>query len=82
VALLGSLPIPKFRTALSGLLLRITRVLGDSYMFAENKTQQAAIITKARKDLAWVAARCEHVVVLHRLRHGEHACHRAVLAAR
>src|SRR6266704_2923232 len=56
---LALIPVKKLREVLSGILLRVTGVLGDSYIFVENRIQQAAIITKANEDLHWLASRCE-----------------------
>lgn len=50
--------------ALSTLLFGLTGVLGDSYVFVQNHIQQAAILTKVRSDLQWLAERCESVVVI------------------
>jgi len=61
---LALIPVQKLQEVLSGLLLRVTGVLGDSYIFVENRIQQAAIITKAKEDLQWLASRCETVVVI------------------
>ncbi len=61
---LALIPVKKLREVLSGILLRVTGVLGDSYIFVENRIQQAAIITKANEDLHWLASRCERVVVI------------------
>src|SRR5215472_14336524 len=62
--ILALLPVKRLRDFLSGLLLRLTGVLGDSYVFVENQIQQAAIITKVREDLSWLAERCTSVVVV------------------
>jgi hypothetical protein len=64
LALLAVVPIPRLRAALSGLLLKLTGVLGDSYVLLESELQAAAIVSKAQRDLDWLSQRCRAVAVL------------------
>jgi Ca2+/Na+ antiporter len=64
LSVLALIPLPNIRSMLSGVLLRLTGVVGDTYVFVENKAQQAAIITEVCRDLRWLSERCEKVAVL------------------
>lgn len=64
LSLLALLPIPFVRNALSGVLLAITGVLGDSFVLVESDLQRSAIVSKTRATLRWLARRCETVVVV------------------
>jgi hypothetical protein len=64
LSLLALVPIPSLRRALSGMLLILTGVLGDSYVLVESDLQRAAIVNRTRDALSWLAGTCEHVVVV------------------
>jgi hypothetical protein len=64
LALLAILPIPRLRAALSNTLLLLTGFLGDSYVLLESEMQRKAIVAKVRKDLDWIAAKCDLVAVI------------------
>ena len=64
LSLLALVPIPSLRRALSGMLLTLTGILGDSYVLVESDLQRAAIVNKTRDALVWLAETCEHVVVV------------------
>jgi hypothetical protein len=58
------LPIPGARKVLSGVLLALTGVLGDSYVLLESSLQRSAIVEKTREALRWLGARCDRVIVV------------------
>ena len=64
LSILALVPIPRLRKALSGMLLTLTGVLGDSYVLIESELQSSAIINRTRDTLVWLAADCEAVIVL------------------
>lgn len=67
VALLGLaavIPIPRFRRALSGLLVTLTGTLGDSYVVLSSPVQEAAAVSRLRHDLAWLSDRVDKVFVV------------------
>lgn len=64
ISVLALLPLPRLRSALSGALLALTGILGDSYVLTESDLQRAAIVGKTRQALTWLAARCKTVVVI------------------
>ena len=64
VSLLAWVPFPKFRRALSNLLLRLSGTLGDSYVFLESPVQRAAAVETTRRSLEWVADKGVPVIVL------------------
>ena len=64
LAAIGTLPIPRLRSALSGFIVRFSGILGDSFVLLDSELQRAAILSKARRDLDWIAARCDTVVVV------------------
>ena len=60
VAVLGLaalIPIPRLRRALSGLLLTLTGTLGDSYVLISSPVQEAAAVSRLRRDLTWLSDR-------------------------
>jgi hypothetical protein len=64
LSLFALLPIPGIRKTLSGILLAITGVLGDSYVLLESELQRSAIVNKTREALSWLAKRCDCVIVV------------------
>ena len=58
------LPIPGARKVLSGVLLALTGVLGDSYVLLESSLQRAAIVDKTREAVRWLGRQCDRVVVV------------------
>ena len=64
LGLVALLPIPRLRRALSGLLLTLTGTLGDSYVLISSPVQEAAAVSRLRRDLGWLADRVESVVVV------------------
>lgn len=64
LAVLAILPIPRLRSALSGVLLKLTGTVGDSYVLVQSPVQRLAAITHVRRNLEWLKARCERIVVI------------------
>jgi hypothetical protein len=64
MAVLAWLPIPVLRRLISGVLLRITGTLGDSYVLLENPVQKAAAIDALHCNVEWLADRCDAVAVV------------------
>lgn len=62
--LVSLLPLPWIGEALSRWLLRLTSVLGDSYVLSESEMNRAAIVSSTRAAIRWLAETCEHVVVV------------------
>ena len=84
VAVLGLaalIPIPRLRRALSGLLLTLTGTLGDSYVLISSPVQEAAAVSRLRRDLTWLSDRVGKVVVIAHSQ-GAAIAHRALLGPR
>jgi hypothetical protein len=64
LALVEKLPIPRIDTAVRWVAVRISAVLGDSYMLAHCPVQFAAMRTQVARDLRWLQGRCEKVAVV------------------
>lgn len=64
IAVLAVIPWPRLRNVLSGLLIKLTGTLGDSYVLIESPVQQSAAVWQVQKDLNWLAARCKTVIVI------------------
>jgi hypothetical protein len=64
LAVAEKLPIPRIDEAVRWIAIRISTVLGDSYMLAHCPVQFAAMRTKVAHDLRWLQDRCEQVAVV------------------
>lgn len=62
--LLSAIPIPRLRTGVMRVQQALADSLGDSYALVTQPLQAAAIISRVRRDLAWLAARTEAVAVV------------------
>jgi hypothetical protein len=60
----AKLPIPRIDQAVRWVTVKISAVLGDSYMLAHCPVQFAAMRTQVARDLRWLQERCEKVVVV------------------
>jgi hypothetical protein len=57
--------IPGITRSLAGWVQRkISQTLGDSYLFVTSPITGAAIVTRVKKDLEWLMARTDRVIVL------------------
>ena len=64
LAVLEKLPIPRIDKAVRWVAVKISAVLGDSYMLAHCPKQFAAMCTQVARDLRWLQDRCEKVAVV------------------
>lgn len=64
LAVAANLPIPRIDQAVHWVVVRVSAVLGDSYMLAHCPVQLAAMRTKVAGDLRWLQDRCEKVAVV------------------
>jgi len=64
LALLEKLPIPRIDEAVRWVAVKVSAVLGDSYMLAHCPVQFAAMRTQVARDLRWLQDRCEKVAVV------------------
>ena len=64
LAVMEKLPIPRIDQAVRWVAVRISAVLGDSYMLAHCPVQFAAMRTQVARDLRWLQDRCEKVAVV------------------
>jgi hypothetical protein len=58
------IPWKRLREAVASTQLRLAAWLGDSYVVVARQIEFAAILTKVRGDLAWLAERCQRVAVV------------------
>jgi hypothetical protein len=64
LAVAEKLPIPRIDLAVRWVAVKVSAVLGDSYMLAHCPVQFAAMRTQVARDLAWLQDRCEKVAVV------------------
>jgi hypothetical protein len=64
LAVVEKLPIPRIDEAVRWVAVRISAVLGDSYMLAHCPVQFAAMRTQVARDLRWLQDRCERVALV------------------
>jgi hypothetical protein len=64
LAVVEKLPIPRIDKAVRWVAVKISAVLGDSYMLAHCPVQFAAMRTQVACDLRWLQDRCEKVAVV------------------
>jgi hypothetical protein len=64
LALAALLPIPRIDQAVHWAIVRLSSVLGDSYLLAHCPVELAAMRTRVAADLRWLQARCETVAVV------------------
>ena len=64
LALLGSLPLTPWRDFFVGLLLTLSRTLGDSFVLIHSPTQQRMAIDTILSDLDDLKRRCRRVLVV------------------
>jgi hypothetical protein len=63
VAILAILPGPT-RSLARWVQLKLSATLGDSYLFVESPLTGAAIASRVKKDLEWLASRCDRIIVV------------------
>lgn len=64
LALFAIIPSVALRERLSGLLLKLTGTIGDSYIMVSSPVQKAAAVTHLRNDLNWLSDQCETIVII------------------
>jgi pimeloyl-ACP methyl ester carboxylesterase len=64
VALTVLLPIPRIDLAVRWLVVKISAVLGDSYVLAHCPVEFAAMRSQVARDLSWLQGRCDKVAVV------------------
>ena len=64
LAVVEKLPIPRIDIAVRWVAVKISAVLGDSYMLAHCPVQFAAMCTQVARDLRWLQDRCEKIAVV------------------
>ena len=69
------IPLQRLRDAISTVQLRIAAFLGDSYVVVARRIEFAAILSKVRHDLNWLAERCARIAVVAHSQGAAMACH-------
>lgn len=64
LAVAAKLPIPRIDLAVRWVVVKISSVLGDTYVLAHCPVQFAAMRTKVARDLQWLQERCGKVVIV------------------
>jgi hypothetical protein len=64
LAVAAKLPIPRIDRAVQWVVVKLSAVLGDSYVLAHCPVQYAAMRTQVTHDLAWLEERCDKVVIV------------------
>jgi hypothetical protein len=64
LAVVEKLPIPRTDQAVRWIAVKISAVLGDSYMLVHCPVQFAAMRTKVARDLCWLQDHCDKVAVV------------------
>lgn len=64
LAVIEKLPIPRIDQAVRWVAVKVSAVLGDSYMLAHCPVQFAAMRTKVARDLRWLQDHCDKVAVV------------------
>jgi hypothetical protein len=64
LAVVEKLPIPRIDQAVRWIAVKVSAVLGDSYMLAHCPVQFAAMRTKVARDLRWLQDHCDKVAVV------------------
>ena len=64
LALAAKLPIPRIELAVRWVVVKISSVLGDSYVLAHCPVRFAAMRTKVARDLQWLQERCGRVAIV------------------
>ncbi|MDT0354062.1 hypothetical protein [Pseudonocardia charpentierae] len=62
--LLTLLPIPAFSAVVDKVATRMAAILGDSFVLVTSDAQYSAMVSRVRRDLAWLDERCAAVAVI------------------
>ena len=60
----GVIPWQRLRESILRIQLRMASVVGDSYILVGRPIEAAAILTRFRRELDWLSARCRRVAVV------------------
>lgn len=61
--IVGVLPIPAVRAFVAKIQRGLATTIGDSFVLLGSPFASSAIVSKVRRDLTWLAERCEHIAV-------------------
>jgi len=61
---IGLLPVPMIRNAMQALQRLLTGTVGDSFLMAASAVSRATMVGQFKRDLAWLSARCQRVIVV------------------
>jgi hypothetical protein len=64
LAVAALLPVPRIDTAVKWVVVRLSAILGDSYLLAHCPVQFAAMRARVEADLRWLQQRCDVVAVV------------------
>jgi hypothetical protein len=64
LGLLAVLPVPSIRRWVTGVVLGLESLIGDSFAFSGNPIANSAVTSRVRLDLDWLAERCDSIVVV------------------
>jgi len=64
LAVADKLPIPRIDATVRWVVVRVSCILGDSYMLAHCPVQFAAMRTQVARDLNWLQAHCARVAIV------------------
>jgi hypothetical protein len=64
LAVAAKLPIPRIEAAVQWVVVKLSAVLGDSYLLAHCPVEFAAMRTKVTADLSWLRQQCDVVAVV------------------
>jgi hypothetical protein len=73
----GLLPFDFLRNFAGKVQKKLSAILGDSYLFVVSPISASAAVTQVKKDIEWLAGRCDRVVVLAHSQ-GAAIAHRAI----
>jgi hypothetical protein len=62
--ILGLIPLAKVRSFVGHTQRLLTATAGDIHVFLSSPQRFAAIVGQVRRDLAWLAKRCEYVAII------------------
>jgi hypothetical protein len=60
----GAIPVPKIRSMLLSLQLRLAASLGDCYVLLARPIEESSIVSEVRQDLLWLSTRCSEVAIV------------------
>lgn len=64
LAAMALVPIPRIGRLISAFLLRVSGVLGDSYVLVQHEAQRAAIVSRTRQALGELRSLCSRIAIV------------------